>query len=247
MLELKDVEVRYGAIVAVRGLSLTVDEGELVALIGANGAGKTTTMLTIAGALRPRQGEITFEGASITGRSSEEIARRGISLVPEDRGIFPSLTVAQNLRLGAYLRRDAAGIRADQDAVFDRFPILAERAKQGAGTLSGGEQQQLAIGRALMARPRLLMLDEPSLGLSPALVDRMYELVDELHREGTTILLVEQNVGRTLEVADRAYLVATGSVAASGTAAELQDVDIASAYLGSRKKEPVASQGDEDE
>lgn len=245
MLELADVEVRYGAIVAVRGLSLTVEQGELVALIGANGAGKTSTMLTIAGALKPRQGTVTLEGKQIAGRSSEDIARRGISLVPEDRGIFPSLTVAQNLRLGAYLRRDGAGIRQDQDAVFDRFPILGERAKQGAGTLSGGEQQQLAIGRALMARPRLLMLDEPSLGLSPTLVDRMYELVDELHREGTTILLVEQNVGRTLEIADRAYLLATGSVAASGTPAELRDVDIASAYLGGTKAPAVNRGGDD--
>ncbi len=233
MLTIEDLEVRYGAIVAVHALSLTVQEGELVALIGANGAGKTTTMAAVAGAQKASAGTISFEGRAITNRPSEEIARLGIAMVPEDRGIFPSLTVDQNLRLGAYLRRDKKGVADDLADVHRRFPILETRRAQGAGTLSGGEQQQLAIARALLARPRLLMLDEPSLGLSPTLVDRIFELIAELHRGGATILLVEQNVSRTLDVADRAYLLTTGRLTASGTAEELRrDVDIAGAYMG---------------
>lgn len=233
MLVVSDLEVRYGAIVAVQQLSLTVEEGELVALIGANGAGKTTTMSAIAGAHKVASGTITFLGYPVQNRPSEEIARRGVAMVPEDRGIFASLTIEQNLRLGAYLRKDAKALQADYDSVFRRFPILKQRINQGAGTLSGGEQQQLAIARALLSRPKLLMLDEPSLGLSPTLVDRIFELVAELHRDGTTILLVEQNVSRTLAVADRAYLLTTGRLTASGTPDQLsRDVDIAAAYMG---------------
>ena len=233
MLVIDDLEVRYGAIVAVHGLSLTVEEGELVALIGANGAGKTTTLSAVAGAQKVSAGTITFEGRSITNRPSEEIARLGVAMVPEDRGIFASLTVDQNLRLGAYLRKDKQALADDLDDVHRRFPILQARRAQGAGTLSGGEQQQLAIARALLARPRLLMLDEPSLGLSPTLVDRIFELIDELHRGGATILLVEQNVSRTLGIADRAYLLTTGRLTASGGPDELRrDVDIAGAYMG---------------
>ncbi len=233
MLEVHDLVVRYGAIAAVKGVSLTVEEGELVSLIGANGAGKTTTMQAIAGVNKVTSGQITFLGSPIHNRPSEETARRGVAMVPEDRGVFPSLTVEQNLRLGAYLRRGSKSLDRDYDALFARFPILKDRIGQGAGTLSGGEQQQLAIARALLSRPRLLMLDEPSLGLSPTLVDRMFELVDELHSEGTTILLVEQNVSRALAVSDRAYLLTTGRLTASGTPAELsRDVDIAAAYMG---------------
>ena len=233
MLTINDLEVRYGAIVAVQSLSLTVEEGQLVALIGANGAGKTTTLSTVAGVQKTTAGSISFLGRLIHNRPSEEIARLGVAMVPEDRGIFPSISVEQNLRLGAYLRRDTKGLAKDVDRVFSRFPILKEREKQGAGTLSGGEQQQLAIARALLSRPKLLMLDEPTLGLSPTLVDRMYELVAELHQDGVTILLVEQNVSRTLAIADHAYLLTTGRLAASGTPAELRaNVDIAGAYLG---------------
>ncbi|WP_055477470.1 ABC transporter ATP-binding protein [Sphaerimonospora mesophila] len=235
MLAINGLQVRYGAIVAVRDLSLSVAEGELVALVGANGAGKSTTMAAIAGVVKPSTGTITFLGQSLRGRSSEAIAGLGVALIPEDRGIFPSLTVEQNLRLGAYLRRGQKDLGKDFASVYRRFPILAERAKQGAGTLSGGEQQQLAIGRALLSRPKLLMLDEPSLGLSPTMVDRMFELIDELHRDGTTILLVEQNVRRTLEIVDRAYLLTNGRLTASGTPEQLrQEVDIAGAYMGGR-------------
>lgn len=245
MLTITDLEVRYGAIVAVQSLSLTVEQGELVALIGANGAGKTTTMSAVAGAQKVAAGTITFLGKTIQNRPSEEIARMGISMVPENRGIFPSLTVDQNLRLGAYLRRDKKGAADDLADVHRRFPILQTRRAQGAGTLSGGEQQQLAIARALLSRPRLLMLDEPSLGLSPTLVDRIFELLAELHRGGATILLVEQNVSRTLGIADRAYLLTTGRLTASGTPEELRrDVDIAGAYMGRSARPRPVSPGD---
>jgi branched-chain amino acid transport system ATP-binding protein len=238
MLSIANVEARYGAILALRDISLTVQEGELVALVGPNGAGKSTTLAVVAGLHRPSHGTILFEGKSLAGRAPEDVARLGIAMVPENRGVFPTLTVAENLRLGAYLRRDAEVAR-DLDGLRQRFPVLAERAHQAAGTLSGGERQQLAIARALISRPRLLMLDEPSLGLAPTLVDRVFELVDELHREGVTILLVEQNVRRTLEVADRAYLLRTGRVEASGRPAELRElVDIESVYLGGGRRPP---------
>lgn len=233
MLELENIHASYGAITAVRGVSLNVQEGELVALIGVNGAGKSTLLSTIAGVMRPTQGSIRFQGVSILGRSPEEIIRKGIAMVPEGRDIFSSLTVEENLRLGAFIRRNRQEFEKDLDMVFRLFPILKERFRQLGGTLSGGEQQQLAIARALMSHPKLLMLDEPSLGLAPALVDQIFELVKELHQRGTTILLVEQNVDRTLEIADRAYLLHTGRVQVSGTPQELRHrVDIESVYLG---------------
>jgi branched-chain amino acid transport system ATP-binding protein len=233
LLELSNVHVRYGAITALKGLNLRVEQGELVALIGSNGAGKTTTLSAIAGVRKPSTGSILFDGKPTHSRRSADIARRGIALVPEDRGIFPSLTIAENLRLGSYLVRDKRTISDELDRAYDRFPILKERSNQGAGTLSGGEQQQLAIARALLSQPRLLMLDEPSLGLSPTLVDRIFEIIQQLHADGVTILLVEQNVRRALAIADRAYLLTTGSLAASGTPQEIADsIDITAAYLG---------------
>ncbi|HLT02221.1 MAG TPA: ABC transporter ATP-binding protein, partial [Geminicoccaceae bacterium] len=233
MLELDDVHVHYGAIAALRGLSLRVAEGELVGLLGPNGAGKSTTLLTIAGVLRPTRGRVLLEGQSIAGLAPEAVVRRGIAMVPEDRDIFPALTVEQNLRLGAFVRRDRAAWRRDLDEMAELFPILQERRHQPAGTLSGGEQQQLAIARALMSRPRLLMLDEPSLGLAPRLVDQVFQLIARLHQAGTTMLLVEQNATRTLEIVDRAYLMSMGEVEAAGTPVELRRrVDVESVYLG---------------
>ncbi len=233
LLTVSGIEARYGAIVALRDISLEVDEGELVALVGPNGAGKTTTLSVIAGLRRPTRGSVSFRGKSLAGRPPEDVARLGISMVPENRGIFPTLTIAENLRLGAYLRRDKAAVRADVDRLQERFPVLGERRDQPAGTLSGGEQQQLAVARALLSKPQLLMLDEPSLGLAPTLVDRVFELATELRRDGVTILLVEQNVRRTLQIVDRAYVLRTGRVEASGRPADLRAlVDIESVYLG---------------
>ena len=233
MLVVDDISVRYGAIAALRGVSITVQEGELVALIGVNGAGKTTLLSTIAGLNRPVQGTMTFQGTGINGLSPEVITRRGIALVPEGRGIFPSLTVQENLRLGAFVRSNRAEFKHDLDAMCTLFPILGRRLKQPGGTLSGGEQQQLAIARALMSHPQLLMLDEPSLGLAPALVDQIFDLVMQLHQRGVTILLVEQNVERTLDIVNRAYLLNTGHVQMEGSPAQFrQQVDIASVYLG---------------
>lgn len=233
LLELTDLQVKYGAVAAVKGLSMRVEQGELVALVGSNGAGKTTTLSAIAGAQRVASGTVVFDGKAIHSRRSADIARRGIALVPEDRGIFPSLTIEENLRLGSYLIRDKSAVAEETERVYERFPILKERGGQGAGTLSGGEQQQLAIARALLSQPRLLMLDEPSLGLSPTLVDRMFDIIQQLNEEGVTILLVEQNVTRALELADRAYVLTTGNLTASGTPQEIMDtIDIAAAYLG---------------
>lgn len=234
MLSVEHVHARYGAITALRDVSISVQEGELVALIGVNGAGKTTTLATIAGILRPAAGDITFQEESIVGLAPEQIIRRGIAMVPEGREIFPSLTVEENLRLGAYIRNDRGEFRRDLEKTFALFPILGERIHQPGGTLSGGEQQQLAIARALMSHPTLLMLDEPSLGLAPSLVDQIFELIAQLHESGVTILLVEQNVDRTLNIADRAYLLRTGQVAMEGTTDQLREhVDIESIYLGS--------------
>jgi branched-chain amino acid transport system ATP-binding protein len=233
MLVLNEVHARYGAIIALRGVSINVGQGELVALLGVNGAGKSTTLGCIAGVLRPWQGGVTFEGGSIVGKSPEQIARLGISLVPEGRDIFPSLTVEENLRLGAFTRREKTEYRRNLDEVYDLFPVLKERLQQPGGTLSGGEQQQLAIARALMSSPRLLMLDEPSLGLAPALVDQIFELIARLHQRGVTILLVEQNVDRSLEIVDRAYLMNTGLIESQGTAQQLRaNTDIEGIYLG---------------
>jgi len=237
MLELYNIHARYGAITALRGISISVSQGELVALLGVNGAGKSTTLDSIAGVLRPWQGDILFEGSSILGKSPEQIARRGISLVPEGRDIFPSLTVEENLRLGAFTRSEKTEYSRNLGEVFDLFPVLKERLQQPGGTLSGGEQQQLAIARALMSGPRLLMLDEPSLGLSPTLVDQIFELIARLHQRGVTILLVEQNVNRTLEIVDRAYLMNTGLIENQGTPQQLRaHADIDGIYMGIRRQ-----------
>jgi branched-chain amino acid transport system ATP-binding protein len=204
-----------------------------VALVGANGAGKSTLLSTIAGVLRPHQGRIEFRGESLVGLVPERIVRRGLAMVPENREIFPALTVEENLRLGAYIRKDRDEFQADLEHMFALFPILQERFAQRAGTLSGGEQQQLAIARALMSHPDLLMLDEPSLGLAPKIVEQVFELIQHLHEDGMTILLVEQNVSLSLEIADRAYVLNMGAVQAAGTPAELREnVDLASVYLG---------------
>ena len=233
MLELADVHVRYGSIRALQGVSLRVQSGELVALIGSNGAGKSTTLRTISGLLRPSQGTITFEGADITNAATDRIVALGISQCPEGRHIFGSLSVAENLRLGAVTRSDAAEVAADLGTVFELFPLLKERLGQAGGTLSGGEQQMLAIGRALMSRPRLLLLDEPSLGLAPLMVERIFATIAELKRQGRTILLVEQNVHQALDVADRAYVVETGRITLDGPAAVLrQDPKVEQSYLG---------------
>ncbi len=233
MLELRDIHARYGAVRVLHGISLKVQQGELVAVVGANGAGKSTTLSTIAGVVRPSAGEIVFKGEAITGQTPETIVRKGIAMVPENRDIFSALTVEQNLRLGAYIRGDRAEYLRDLDQMFALFPILADRRTQAAGTMSGGEQQQLAIARALMSHPQLLIFDEPSLGLSPKLVDQVFALVHRLHREGMTILLVEQNVAQALNIADRAYLIRMGRVEATGTPQELRrTVDVESAYLG---------------
>jgi branched-chain amino acid transport system ATP-binding protein len=233
MLELSDIHVRYGNILALQGLSLRVDQGELVALIGSNGAGKSTTLRTISGLLRPSQGTITFEGADITGASTDRIVSLGISHCPEGRRIFGGLSVAENLRLGAVSRSDSAAVAADLDMVCELFPVLRERLGQAGGTLSGGEQQMLAIGRALMSRPRLLLLDEPSLGLAPLMVERIFATIDALKRQGRTILLVEQNVHQALDVADRAYVVETGRITLDGAAEVLRhDPKVEQSYLG---------------
>ena len=233
MLKLEDVHARYGAIVALRGVSIEIREGELVALLGANGAGKSTLLSTIAGVLRPHRGKIEFRGESLVGLVPETIVRRGLAMVPENREIFPALTVGENLRLGAYIRKDREEYLADLERMFALFPILQERFDQRAGTLSGGEQQQLAIARALMSHPDLLMLDEPSLGLAPKILKQVFALIEHLHESGVTILLVEQNVALSLAIADRAYVLNMGAVQASGTPEELrQHVDMASVYLG---------------
>ncbi len=238
MLSLSNVHTRYGAIKALRGITLEVQEGEMVALIGVNGAGKSTTLATIAGVLHPVEGTITFLGESIVGKPPETIARKGISLVPEGREILASLTVEENLRLGAFIRRNHQEYLKDLEENFALFPILKERLRQLGGTLSGGEQQQLAIARALMSHPKLLMLDEPSLGLAPLIVDQIFDLIKTLHSRGVTILLVEQNVERTLEIVDRAYLLHTGMIQTSGSAKQVRSqVDIEGVYLGDLKRE----------
>jgi branched-chain amino acid transport system ATP-binding protein len=223
----------YGHIEALRGISLTVDEGEVVTLIGSNGAGKTTTLRSIHGILPPKQGRIIFAGEEIQGVPAHELISRGIAQSPEGRRIFFRMTVLENLEMGAYHRNDASGIREDMDRVFDLFPRLKERTKQEAGTMSGGEQQMLAIGRALMSRPRLLLLDEPSMGLAPVLVERIFETIREINKQGTTILLVEQNANIALEIATRGYVLETGTIVNSAPAAELrEDPAVREAYLG---------------
>ena len=233
MLEVKGIDTYYGNIQALRDVSLRVDDGEIVTLIGANGAGKSTTLMTICGINRPRKGEILWNGEPIHELPPHEIVRLGISQVPEGRLIFPDLSVRENLDLGAFLRNDVQGIKEDMDYVFDLFPILAQRRKQTGGTLSGGEQQMLAMGRALMSKPKVIMLDEPSMGLAPILVEEIFEIIKHLHEAGTTILLVGQNAQAALSVADRGYVMETGKIVASGTGAELLDSPaIKKAYLG---------------
>ena len=232
MLALEDLEVYYGEIHALKRVSLEVRDREIVALLGNNGAGKTTTLKTVSGLLAPRRGRVSFEGRPLTGVAPHEIVARGIAHVPEGRRIFNRLTVRENLLMGAYLRADG-GITADLERVFALFPRLHERLTQVAGTLSGGEQQMLAIGRALMARPKVLLLDEPSMGLAPVLVEQIFETIAEVNRQGTTILLVEQNAAMALSIANRGYVLETGSVVLSGTAAALgENRDVRRAYLG---------------
>lgn len=236
MLEVQELEARYGRIVAVRSVSLTVKQGEIVCVIGPNGVGKTTTLLSIVGLVRAARGRVTFEGESLLGLAPDRVVRRGVALVPEGRWVLTEMTVLENLQMGAYSRGDPrAEVEADFERVFDLFPILNERRGQLAGTLSGGQQQMLAIGRALMARPRLLMMDEPSLGLAPLVIEEIFRTIRELRARGTTILLVEQNAHQALAVADRAYVMELGRVVLSGPPRELREHDLLrKAYLGAR-------------
>ncbi|MGH2717128.1 MAG: ABC transporter ATP-binding protein [Actinomycetota bacterium] len=231
LLALEDVRVRYGVVEALKGISLSVDEGEIVAVLGANGAGKTTLLKTISGLLSPRSGTIAYDGRRIDGVPAHEIVGLGLSQAPEGRRIFPQMSVLENLQIGAYRRR--VDLAADLRRVFELFPVLEERRGQTGGTLSGGEQQMLAIGRALMSRPRLLLLDEPSMGLAPMIVLRIFDIVSEIRSQGTTVLLVEQNAAQALRLADRGYVLETGSVVLSGSAgALLDDEQVRAAYLG---------------
>ena len=232
LLEVRDLRVAYGAIEAIKGISLTVEEGQVVTLIGTNGAGKTTTLRTLSGLLTPLAGEISFDGKSLVNAKAHDIVKRGIAHSPEGRRIFPLMTVEENLELGAYSRKGAAIVK-DVDAIFQRFPRLQERRAQKAGTLSGGEQQMLAIGRALMSQPRLLMLDEPSMGLSPIMIQLIFATIAELKAAGTTILLVEQNASAALSLADVGYVLETGRVVLSGAGKDLlKDENVRKAYLG---------------
>jgi len=234
MLAVRELVTAYGKIEALKGVSLDVAAGSITCLLGPNGAGKTTLMLTIAGVLKPRKGSIRFLDAEITGRQPDSIVRRGIALVPENRLVFPSMTVLENLQAGAYQRKDA--IESDLDRVFERFPRLKERKAQQAGTLSGGEQQMLAVGRALMSRPRLLLMDEPSLGLAPLVVAEIFRTIAELHRDGTTVFLVEQNAHLALQVAQHFFLMEQGRISFSGDPGSLaEDEIIRRAYLGSAR------------
>jgi branched-chain amino acid transport system ATP-binding protein len=233
MLTVDDIHVYYGNIAAVKGISLTVYPGEIVTLIGGNGAGKSTTMRTISGLLKPKRGEVHFEGQKVSGLKGHEVAQRGIAQSPEGRRIFPRMTVTENLELGAFMRRDKAEIAADMERVFDLFPRLKERLTQKSGTLSGGEQQMLAMGRALMARPRLLLLDEPSMGLAPVLVEQVFDTITKVNEQGTTVLLVEQNALVALNIAAHAYVLETGHITLEGPANELAHNDeVRKAYLG---------------
>jgi len=231
LLELDDVSVRYGAVQALRGITVTVDEGEIVTLLGANGAGKTTTLRTVSGLLHPHAGAIRFEGERIDGLPAHEIVGRGIGHVPEGRRVFPRMSVLENLEMGAYRRRGS--IKADVERVYELFPVLAERRGQDGGTLSGGEQQMLAIGRALMGQPRVLLLDEPSMGLAPLIVAKIFEILAAINASGTTVLLVEQNAAQALRLAGRGYVLETGEIVMSDTAsALLSDDRVRAAYLG---------------
>ncbi len=233
MLKVDDINVYYGNIRALNGVSLDINEGEIVTLIGANGAGKSTLLKTISGLLKPKMGKILYKDQSIGGKPVQSIVKMGISHVPEGRRVFANMSIEENLQLGAYLRKDKEGIKKDFDKVYELFPRLLERKKQLSGTLSGGEQQMLAMGRALMARPQLLLLDEPSMGLAPILVKQIFSIIEEINKTGTTILLVEQNANLALSIANRAYVIETGRIVLSGTATELNaSEEIKKAYLG---------------
>ena len=232
ILSVKDLQVNYGGIEAVKGISFDVPAGDIVTLIGANGAGKSTTLKAIAGLVKPRSGSIEFEGANITGKDSSDIVARGVTLVPEGRRVFANMTVLENIKIGAYLRKDS--LSDDIAWVYDLFPRLKEREWQLAGTLSGGEQQMLAVGRALMSRPKVLMMDEPSLGLAPLVVKGIFDIIREINKQGVTVLLIEQNANMALKTADYAYVLETGRIGLSGTGAELlTNEDVKKAYLGS--------------
>ena len=233
MLKVENLKVRYGMIEAIKGISFEVRDGEIVTLIGANGAGKTTTMHAISGLLKPASGSITMDGQDLVKMPSHKIVSLGLAQVPEGRRVFAQQTVEENLILGAYTRRDKAGIEEDQERVFDLFPRLKERRTQLAGTLSGGEQQMLAMGRALMAKPKLVLMDEPSMGLSPLLVKEIFHIIEDINKQGTTVLLVEQNARMALAIADRAYVLETGKITLEGTGEELaKDERVRKAYLG---------------
>ena len=233
MLEVKNLSVHYGMIQAVRNVDFKVNEGEIVSLIGANGAGKSTILKTLSGLIHPSEGEIVYLGENIASTSAKKIVEKGLVQVPEGRHVFPGLTVKENLELGAFLRKDKEEIQKDMGAVFERFPILKERKDQDAQTLSGGEQQMLAMGRALMSRPKLLLLDEPSMGLAPIFIREIFKIIQEIQKTGTTVLLIEQNAKMALSISNRAYVLETGSVVLSGTGQELLESDeIQKAYLG---------------
>jgi branched-chain amino acid transport system ATP-binding protein len=236
MLEVNDVVTAYGKIEALKGVSLSVEPGSITCLLGPNGAGKTTLMYTVAGILRPRRGSVRFNGDELIGETADRVVGRGIALVPENRLVFPQMSVAENLTAGAYLRGDHAAIASDLEALFTRFPALKERRAQAAGTLSGGEQQMLAVARALMSRPRLLMMDEPSMGLAPLIVERIFDIVQELNRDGITIFMVEQNAHMALKVAHKFFLMEQGKVTFEGAPGKVAEDDvIRRAYLGSMK------------
>jgi len=233
MLKIQDLNVHYGVIHALKDVSIEVRPGEIVTLIGANGAGKSTTLRTVSGLIKPTSGTIIFDGTDITKLPAPKRVMKGISQVPEGRHIFPQMSVLENLDLGAYLRKDSNGIKADREKVYQRFPILGERKNQAAGTLSGGEQQMLAMGRALMSQPKILLLDEPSMGLAPLLVKEIFNIIKDINSMGTTVLLVEQNANMALTIANRAYVLETGRISLKGTASELMNSEeVKKAYLG---------------
>ncbi len=235
ILEIKNLSVSYGGIEAIKNISLDVEAGSIVTLIGSNGAGKSSTLRSIAGIVKAKSGEVLFEGENILGLSPDQIVKRGVTLVPEGRRVFPNLTVAENLHVGAYLRKD--DIKPDLEYVYELFPRLKERSWQFAGTLSGGEQQMLAVGRAMMARPKLIMMDEPSLGLAPLIVQGIFDIIRTINKAGITVLLIEQNANMALKVADYAYVMQTGEITLSGTGAELlENEEVKAAYLGKQRK-----------
>ena len=238
LLELKNVEAAYGNIKALKGINLSVPEGKIVTLIGANGAGKSTTMKTIMGIMKPIAGDVLFKGESIAGMKTHNIVKKGVVLVPEGRQILQNMSVRENLEMGAYQRKEPEGIKEDLSKVFERFPRLFERQNQFGGTLSGGEQQMLAIGRAVMAKPEVMLLDEPSMGLAPLVVQQIFDVIKDINKMGTTVLLVEQNARKALQIADYAYVMETGRIVMEGPAQEVaNNPDVMAAYLGGKKKQ----------